>query len=66
MEQFAYANPKTLKEALGLLGSDWSEAAVLAGGTDLISLMKDYVMSPKRVVNINGNTVNMAIAKVNG
>lgn len=54
MEQFAYANPKTLKEALSLLGSSWNDAAVLAGGTDLISLMKDYVMSPKRVVNIKG------------
>jgi xanthine dehydrogenase YagS FAD-binding subunit len=54
MEQFAYASPKTLKEALALLGSDWNAAAVLAGGTDLISLMKDYVMSPKLVVNLKG------------
>jgi len=28
------------------------EAAVLAGGTDLLSLMKDDVLTPKRVVNI--------------
>jgi xanthine dehydrogenase YagS FAD-binding subunit len=27
---------------------------VLAGGTDLINLMKDYIESPKRVVNIKG------------
>ena len=54
MEQFAYASPKTLKDALGLLGSDWNDAAVLAGGTDLISLMKDYVVSPKKVVNLKG------------
>ena len=33
-------------------GVDASGALVLAGGTDLISLMKDYVYSPKRVVNI--------------
>ncbi|MEJ5368234.1 MAG: FAD binding domain-containing protein [Bryobacteraceae bacterium] len=52
MQPFEYASPKTLKEALALLGSAWSDAAVLAGGTDLISLMKDEVMSPKRVVNI--------------
>ena len=52
METFEYANPATLQEALALLGSQWSEAAVLAGGTDLISLMKDYVYAPKRVVNI--------------
>ncbi len=54
MEQFAYASPKNLKDALGLLGSDWNEAVVLAGGTDLISLMKDYVVSPKKVVNLKG------------
>jgi len=54
MQAFEYANPKTLKEALALLGSKWDDAQVLAGGTDLISLMKDYVASPKRVVNIKG------------
>ena len=54
MEQFAYASPKNLKDALGMLGSDWNDAAVLAGGTDLISLMKDYVVSPKKVVNLKG------------
>lgn len=52
MEAFEYANPTTLAEALGLLGAGWNDAAVLAGGTDLISAMKDFVMSPKRVVNI--------------
>jgi xanthine dehydrogenase YagS FAD-binding subunit len=54
MEAFAYANPSTLNEALASLGNTWDEAAVLAGGTDLISLMKQYVYSPKRVVNIKG------------
>jgi xanthine dehydrogenase YagS FAD-binding subunit len=52
MQAFEYANPATLKEALSLLGGSWADAQVLAGGTDLISLMKDYVVSPKRVVNI--------------
>lgn len=52
MEAFEYASPTTLKEAVGLLGSDRKEAEVLAGGTDLITLMKDYVVSPKRVVNL--------------
>jgi xanthine dehydrogenase YagS FAD-binding subunit len=52
MERFEYAHPTTQREAIGLLGSNWNDAAVLAGGTDLISLMKEYVVSPKRVVNI--------------
>jgi xanthine dehydrogenase YagS FAD-binding subunit len=54
MEAFEYANPSSLKEAVGLLGSRWGEAEVLAGGTDLLSLMKDYVGAPKRLVNIKG------------
>jgi xanthine dehydrogenase YagS FAD-binding subunit len=52
MQGFEYANPSTLQEALSLLGSNWDDAHLLAGGTDQISLMKDYVHTPKRVVNI--------------
>jgi xanthine dehydrogenase YagS FAD-binding subunit len=52
MEPFSYANPTTLAEAAKHLGSSWDEAQVLAGGTDLIALMKDYVAKPKLVVNI--------------
>src|SRR5207248_3520320 len=52
MERFEYAHPTTQHEAIGLLGSSWDDAAVLAGGTDLISLMKEYVVTPKRVVDI--------------
>jgi xanthine dehydrogenase YagS FAD-binding subunit len=52
MQNFEYANPGTLAEATGLLGSTWDDAAILAGGTDLLSLLKDYRFSPKRVINI--------------
>ena len=52
MQAFEYANPATLQEALALLGARWGEADVLAGGTDLLPLMKDYVLTPRRVVNI--------------
>ena len=54
MEAFAYAHPATKQEALGMLGSDWTEAAVMAGGTDLISCMKGHIIIPKRVVSIRG------------
>jgi xanthine dehydrogenase YagS FAD-binding subunit len=54
MQAFEYASPSTLHEALALLGSQWGEADVLAGGTDQISLMKDFIHTPKRVVNIKG------------
>ena len=52
MQSFEYANPTTLQEATGLLAPRWGQADVLAGGTDLISLMKDHLHTPKRVVNI--------------
>ena len=37
-----------------MLGSKWGESNVLAGGTDLISLMKEYIETPKRLINIKG------------
>ena len=54
MQAFEYANPSTLHEALALLGSKWGETDILAGGTDQISLMKEYLHTPNRVVNIKG------------
>jgi xanthine dehydrogenase YagS FAD-binding subunit len=54
MEKFAYASPTSEKDALALLGKTWGETAILAGGTDLISMMKDNVEAPKTVVNIKG------------
>ncbi len=54
MQAFEYASPTTLQEALPLLGARWGDTDILAGGTDLISLMKDYLHTPKRLVNIKG------------
>jgi xanthine dehydrogenase YagS FAD-binding subunit len=52
MNAFEYAAPTTKEQAVSLLGSQWGEAEILAGGTDLLSLMKDHLTTPKRVVNI--------------
>jgi xanthine dehydrogenase YagS FAD-binding subunit len=52
MESFEYGNPISVSEALAMLGANWGDADVLAGGTDLVSLMKDHLHTPKRVVNI--------------
>lgn len=54
MERFEYTSPTTVKDATAMLGATWNDAQILAGGTDLISMMKDFVTSPKRVVNIKG------------
>jgi xanthine dehydrogenase YagS FAD-binding subunit len=52
MRAFEYASPTTKEQAVGLLGSSWEQAEVLAGGTDLLALMKEDVVHPKRLVNI--------------
>jgi xanthine dehydrogenase YagS FAD-binding subunit len=52
MKSFEYAAPKNLKDAVSLLGDNWGQTEILAGGTDLLSLMKDDVIAPKRVINI--------------
>jgi len=52
MKAFEYASPATKEQAVSLLGPQWGETEILAGGTDLLSLMKDYLSTPKRVVNI--------------
>lgn len=54
MRAFEYASPKSTQQAVALLGKTWNDAQVLAGGTDLLSLMKDDVVAPKRLVNIKG------------
>ena len=52
MRAFSYAQPGTTSEALEILNEHRGRAAVLAGGTDLLSLMKDLVVSPAVVVNV--------------
>ncbi len=54
MNAFEYARPTTLAEAVALLSPTEGETALLAGGTDLLSLMKDFVVEPKRVVSLMG------------
>ena len=51
MRAFEYISPSSTKQALSLLGAA-SGGAVLAGGTDLLALMKDDIVHPKRLVNI--------------
>ncbi len=61
MHNFEYANPTTVKEAAELLTA--ADSSVLAGGTDLLSSMKDYIATPKRVINIKGIKELGGIAK---
>ncbi len=52
MRPFEFASPQKADQVSPLLGKQWGEVEVLAGGTDLLSLMKDDVTTPKRLVNI--------------
>jgi xanthine dehydrogenase YagS FAD-binding subunit len=49
MRSFEYVSPKTQAQAFSLLGDSWGQSEVLAGGTDLLALMKDDVVRPHRL-----------------
>lgn len=52
MEAFEYARPTTNEEVVKLLTGAKGGAQVLAGGTDILSLMKDGVARPARLVSL--------------
>src|SRR6266852_5915839 len=54
MKNFTYYRPKTAEEAVGLLQGRWGPAELLAGGTDLLDLQKEYIAQPDKVISING------------
>ena len=49
MKEFEYVNATSLDEALSFLDEN---TAIIAGGTDLLTGMKNNVLSPSRLVNI--------------
>lgn len=53
MKAFEYAAPRTEAEALELLAGAPASVEVLAGGTDLMGLMRKMIVTPRRVVYIN-------------
>ena len=54
MRPFEYSAPTKADEVPALLARNWGDVEILAGGSDLLSLMKDEVTAPKRLVNIKG------------
>jgi xanthine dehydrogenase YagS FAD-binding subunit len=52
MRSFEYVNAASAKQATSLLGATWGQTEIIAGGTDLLALMKEDVVSPRRLVNI--------------
>jgi xanthine dehydrogenase YagS FAD-binding subunit len=54
VKAFAYVNPKSEREALSALGTVRGRVLPIAGGMDLLALMKDYIAEPERLVNVKG------------
>ena len=66
MKSFEYARPETEAEAVEFLGSNPSQTAVLAGGTDLVSLMKAELVTPSRVVDLKRIPSLREVTRVEG
>lgn len=52
MKAFEYASPETESDVVSLLSSEPGQVQALAGGTDLVGLLRKMVLTPERVVNI--------------
>jgi len=52
VKPFGYVNAANEKEALAALDPRSGRFVPLAGGTDLLALMKDYIATPERLVNV--------------
>ena len=53
MEKFSYVNATSLEQVTSLLSeSGWGEVMLIAGGTDLLAELKEYIEAPKTLVNL--------------
>jgi xanthine dehydrogenase YagS FAD-binding subunit len=52
MNSFEYASPTDLESAIGLLEDRAGAVEILAGGTDLVTSLKQGITSPKRLVSL--------------
>ena len=60
MKAFAYVNPANEKEAVAALSPERGRFLPMAGGMDLLGLMKDYIVSPERLVNLKNLDATIA------
>ena len=52
MKAFAYVNAANEKDAVAALAPERGRVLPIAGGMDLLGLMKDFILSPERLVNL--------------
>ena len=66
MKAFAYASPDTKEQVVEMLREHGDQASVLAGGTDLLSLMKDRVLTPGIIVSLKQVDSLKSISRARG
>jgi xanthine dehydrogenase YagS FAD-binding subunit len=54
MKNFTYFRPTSVEQAVTLLEQRYGNTELLAGGTDLHALQKNYIAQPARVVSLGG------------
>lgn len=62
MKAFAYVNAANEKEAVAALSTERGRFLPMAGGMDLLGLMKDFIVSPERLVNVKNLDATIANA----
>ena len=66
MKNFTYFRPTSVEQAVGLLDTKWGSTELLAGGTDLLDLQKEYVAQPDKVISLGGVKELAGIAAMRG
>jgi len=54
MRKFDYLKPKTLDEAISLLNQYGKKAVLIAGGTDVMVMIKQKTMAPEVLISLQG------------
>ena len=54
MRPFEYVEAQSVQEAVELLAAQPGEAQIIAGGTDLLSEIKDGIATPRRLISLAG------------
>ena len=61
MKSFAYVNAASQAEALASLSTERGKVLPLAGGMDLLAMMKDYIAQPDTLVNVKNLPSDIAV-----
>ena len=54
LPKFDYLRPKTVEELTAMLAEHGADAKLLAGGTDLLVLMRERLVRPRYVIDVKG------------